>query len=195
MNKRTGFTVIELLVVIAIIGILASLVLIALNNTRDKAHDARIKSNIHQLRVMAHSIYTSANFDFTDVATCFTAPNPENAVECWNLGQGVDLLRSDTVLEGGLVASTSTVDTFCVESPLKTDPDTHFCADSTGIAGLTTSVCSAGGLCAPFITGTTTNAGSEPSTGNPSTGNPSTGNPTTGGNPIGVGNPTAGNEP
>jgi len=48
-----GFTLIELLVVIAIIGILASLVLAALNSSRVKGRDANRVSNLEQ---MARSI-------------------------------------------------------------------------------------------------------------------------------------------
>jgi len=50
-KKELGFTLIELLIVIAIIGILASFGLIALNDAKESARDARRVSDLSQFRL------------------------------------------------------------------------------------------------------------------------------------------------
>ena len=57
-----GFTLIELLMVVAIIGVLASVILVALGSSRTKAKDARIISDVHQLRTLIESGASGGNF-------------------------------------------------------------------------------------------------------------------------------------
>lgn len=62
-NKNKGFTLIELLVVIAIIGLLASVVLLALNSARAKSRDAKRVADIRQI-ASAMELYFNDNSSY-----------------------------------------------------------------------------------------------------------------------------------
>ena len=62
LNRDRGFTLIELLVVIAIIGILAGIVYTSLKTFRQRANDARLISDVRELRVQIESDSPDGNF-------------------------------------------------------------------------------------------------------------------------------------
>ena len=66
-RSTRAFTLIELLVVIAIIGILASVVLGALNSARAKGRDGSIVANVNSLSSQA-AIYDDTNGTYGDTA-------------------------------------------------------------------------------------------------------------------------------
>lgn len=129
MNKEKGFTLIELLVVIAIIGILAALVLVALGNARDKANDARVKSNVGQLRTLAEVHYDSNSASYADFGAC--ASGTPSSCE-GNIDASVTALRSDTSDAGTSITAHSSDSEFCVEAQLISDTTKYVCVDQAG---------------------------------------------------------------
>ena len=116
-NKIKGFTLIELLVVIAIIGILAGLVIVSMSGGETSAHDARVKSDLDQIRATAEIIrIQSGNYDGV-------ADNPDIIAllaDC-NSHDNADCAVSDNVTH------------WCANTTLKGGGT--WCADSTGYAG------------------------------------------------------------
>ncbi|MFZ2310023.1 MAG: prepilin-type N-terminal cleavage/methylation domain-containing protein [Patescibacteria group bacterium] len=56
-KNQQGFTLIELLVVVAIIGLLATLSIVALNNARARARDARRVADVKQIQTALELYY------------------------------------------------------------------------------------------------------------------------------------------
>ena len=80
-----SFTLIELLVVIAIIGLLSSIILVALGSARDKARTAKAKSMVNEL----HKIIL-INYQESDG----TSPSPSNT----DIGTGCSYWGPGTVV-------------------------------------------------------------------------------------------------
>jgi general secretion pathway protein G len=61
LNKKRAFTLIELLVVIAIIGILTTIAVVALNNARAKARDAKRVADVKQVQTALELFFNDEN--------------------------------------------------------------------------------------------------------------------------------------
>ncbi|MEK7540834.1 MAG: type II secretion system protein [Patescibacteria group bacterium] len=124
MNKnkfQKGFTLIELLVVIAIIGILASMLMVNLSSTRDKAKDSSIKLEMGQIRTAMESAADSGSYDGLLDAT---------SGEIFDLRAAIETNGATLILDGANDIPAG----FCIAYALNTS-GSNWCVDSTGYAG------------------------------------------------------------
>jgi prepilin-type N-terminal cleavage/methylation domain-containing protein len=127
-NTNRGFTLIELLVVIAIIGILASVVLVSLNSARSKGKDARVISDVNQLRTQLETDYTGSSYSNNLTTTG------------WSTGAATssnyNTLIADAGTQGGpinVVTANNPVTAYALYGKLPSQTTaTYFCIDSTG---------------------------------------------------------------
>ncbi len=149
-TQNKGFTLIELLVVIAIIGILASVVIAALNSARTKGSDAAIKANLANIRAQAALYYDpGATYNATGVEISCNVLG----VSPYTVDAGCGELYSTTLgaLEGLKAAAAASGTTaygyisadgseFAAAVALKTSGAGYFCVDSNGAGKVVTTM-------------------------------------------------------
>ena len=137
-HGEKGFTLIELLVVIAIIGILATIVLVALNNARGRARDARRQSDIRQFG-LALEMYANDNNRYpTSSALALTTSH--EAVIAVRAGYFPDFTgRDPNGVSYGWLNNSLTSTQYCSYGTLEGPATvTYFAVKSGGNTGVTT---------------------------------------------------------
>jgi len=163
-NNVSGFTLIELLVSIAIIVVLTSVVIVAINEAKDKNVDAAIKQALSsipaQSELYAHSngmkYYVSGtNHLCHQTATGSAYPIVLNAAR--NYGLSSVTVNNTPLGQTSLTRATcnTIVNAWAVEVPLRnknvggTGKSNMFCVDSTGFIGTRSTSMGAGSTACP----------------------------------------------
>lgn len=137
-RTQKGFTLIELLVVIAIIALLSAIVLSALGQSRIKAADAAIKSNLTNIRAEA-GLYFETNGNSYNNLCGGAGPAADNVVAALD-AQGRSLtthdVRGEVCFDQGPAGVGGTQ--WAATVPLKSDDTKFFCVDVNGAARVTT---------------------------------------------------------
>jgi len=145
-REQAGFTLIELLVVITIIGILSSVVIVNLQQNRNKGKDASAKATMYNIPVQAEIYYDDNGGTYTGMCDL---ENPESS-QMKRLIEGVQKQVSKTDPRNiAPCAVSSEGDSFTVNILLNNGD--QFCVDTTGTASVLTpeAVITDGVLCKP----------------------------------------------
>ncbi|HRU20955.1 MAG TPA: prepilin-type N-terminal cleavage/methylation domain-containing protein [Candidatus Paceibacterota bacterium] len=146
MKSKQGFTLIELLVVIAIIGILAGLVIISMSGSQNAAKNARIQSDLDQLRTTAEIFkLTNGNGSYCSGTGCTVAITATTSVA--NTAHFLDAtfgdgqrLFADISGQGGAPVMYVTATAYCVQASLN-GTTSKWCIDSLGNNGSASTSC------------------------------------------------------
>lgn len=141
IKKNKGFTLIELLVVVAIIGILSSVVIANLTESRTKANDAKVQSQLSSIResvelyFINHGNYGASTYSCSGGMFSDTASGLADLANSSNYPTGTTLVCNSNgtswAVEGSL-ASTTTY--WCVDKGGASKEESTSIASTTSCA-------------------------------------------------------------
>lgn len=125
-RTQKGFTLVELLIVIAIVGILATLVIVSLRQASDRSRNAKITTDVVQIRKIAEQMYIEEMDGYTSLCTDSTTLN-----DTYDPTLGV--LQDDIEEYGGSIAGCYSAQySYCISARFTGADAKWFCIDDEG---------------------------------------------------------------
>lgn len=87
--KNSGFTLIELLVTIAIIGVLATVILTSIGSVKNRAKEAKVKTEVHEIQTALEEFYIDQGG--------YPNPNSESSPVFYCVGSDDCMLAGQTI--------------------------------------------------------------------------------------------------
>ena len=129
-NEKRGFTLLELLIVIAIIGILTSIVLSALSNSRAKAYDSKIIQQLRNFRIGAETYFVNQDPNSYGPVSASCASGIFNDVNQTNGSPGL-YITAGSLPSFSQVVCSSSGSGYAVKATLYSG-NSYWCVDSKG---------------------------------------------------------------
>ena len=145
LRLSKGFTLIELLVVVAIIGILVSVVLVALDSAKNKGNDAGVKTNLHTVANQAEIFYLNNSSSYLPTGgvnvtgVCPTAYDASGS-NLFSQNRVIIDAIAQAVSTGNGSACYNSASNYAVAVGLRLTANTSWCVDSSGAAKIENSV-------------------------------------------------------
>jgi len=122
--KQKGFTLVEVMIVIAIIGILASILVVSLRQASDRSRDAKVITDIVQIRKIAERMYAEELVGYINL--CEDSSNLKSSYDS-DLGT----LQRDIETFESTITCYADSDSYCISASLRA-ANQYFCIDDEG---------------------------------------------------------------
>lgn len=132
--KKTGFSLIELLIVITIIGVLSSIILNTLSDSRARAYNSKIKQQLSSFRTAAEIYFTNQEPSGYGPATLDCGAEMFGNVDAANGTPGLYIAPGNLPDFSTPVCQSSNT-AYAVKAPLYSGNE-YWCIDNKGFSGL-----------------------------------------------------------
>jgi len=118
-KNRVGFTLVEVLVVVAITGLLATIILVSMRDSRDKGRDAGIKSSMLELTKASEFLYSNtASYEgvCNTEDTTLSGNGDFGRINIYIIRQNGTVSCKDSENRYAIISSLNQADCWCVDS-------------------------------------------------------------------------------